>query len=49
MKCRKYRFNYLAKQRDYNRRRRNSGCMKKYNLVYPYNPFGLEKPIIIIF
>jgi len=52
MKDRKYRFEYLAKQRDYNRRRKKKDkykCLEKYNLLYPYNPFKDVSPILIIF
>ena len=52
MKNRKYRFEYLARQRDYNRRRKKKDkykCLKILNLLYPYNPFKDISPIQIIF
>lgn len=52
MKNKKYRFEYLARQRDYNRRRKKKDkykCLEKYNLLYPYNPFKDVSPILIVF
>lgn len=52
MKNRKYRFEYLARQRDYNRRRKKKDkykCLKILNLLYPYNPFKDISPIQIIY
>jgi hypothetical protein len=52
MKNREYRFNYLAKQREYNRRRKrgNLKTMEKYNLKYLYDPFNnCLAPLLIIY
>jgi len=52
MKNRKYRFEYLARQRDYNHRRKKKDkykCLEIYDLLYPYNPFTDKSPIQIIF
>jgi len=52
MKNKKYRFEYLARQRDYNRRRKKKDkykSLEKFNLLYPYNPFIDVSPIIILF
>jgi len=48
MKNRAYRFKYLAKQRDYNRRRRHKRCVEMYKLLYPINPF-LDTPVMVIY
>lgn len=48
MKDRIYRWNYLAKQRDYNRSRRkmkNGVYLEIRYFAVPYNVFGLEPPI----
>ncbi len=49
MKNRHYRFNYLAKQREYNRRRKSNCCIKIERLLYPINPFKNEDKIVIVF
>jgi len=52
MKNRQYRFNYLAKQREYNRRRKRGKLktMEKYNLKYLYDPFHSSlAPLLIIY
>tara|TARA_R110000787_G_scaffold128962_1_gene240718 strand:+ start:238 stop:663 length:426 start_codon:yes stop_codon:yes gene_type:complete len=52
MKNRNFRFDYLARQRDYNRRRKKKDrfkCLEIYNLLVPYNPFDDEPPILIVF
>ena len=49
MKNREYRFNYLAKQREYNKRRKHKQCIKIDKLLYPYNPFKNNDKVIIIF
>jgi len=52
MKNKKYRFEYLARQRDYNRRRKKKDKYKSleiFNLLYPYNPFKDVSPILIVF
>ena len=52
MKNRKYRFEYLARQRDYNHRRKKKDkykCLEIYDLLYPYNPFTDKSPIQIVF
>lgn len=52
MKNKKYRFEYLARQRDYNRRRKKKDkykSLEKYNFLYPYNPFKDISPILIVF
>jgi len=52
MKNKKYRFEYLARQRDYNRRRKKKDkykCLEMFNLLYPYNPFKDISPILIVF
>jgi|TARA_R100000482_G_C5095425_1_gene132947 hypothetical protein len=49
MKNRKYRFEYLAKQRSYNRKRKKGKfCIEK--LAEPYSPFyDKVKPLVIIY
>lgn len=52
MKNRKYRFDYLARQRDYNHRRKKKEkykCLEMFDLLYPYNPFKDISPILIVF
>lgn len=49
MKNREYRFNYLAKQREYNKRRKHKQCIKIDKLLYPVNPFKNDDKVIIIF
>jgi len=52
MKNRKYRFEYLARQRDYNHRRKKKEkykCLEMFKLLYPYNPFTDVSPILIVF
>jgi len=49
MKNREYRFNYLAKQREYNKRRKHKKCIKIDKLLYPINPFKNDDKVIIIF
>ena len=49
MKNRHYRFNYLAKQREYNRRRKSNCCIKIERLLYPINPFKNDDKIVIVF
>ena len=50
MRDREYRFNYLAKQRYYNKcRRKNGEKFRKYNLLYPYDPFKNDNPVFIIY
>ena len=50
MRDRKYRFEYLAKQRYYNKsRRKNKEKFSKYNLLYPYDPFKNDVPVYIIY
>ena len=49
MKNRKYRFEYLAKQRSYNRRRKK-GKFTIEKLAEPYSPFyDKVKPLVIIY
>ena len=47
MKNKKYRWEYLAKQRGYNKKRRNSCPMKIERLLYPINPFTETKVVIV--
>ena len=49
MKNREYRFNYLAKQREYNKRRKHKECIKINKLLYPYNPFSNDEKVIVVF
>ena len=49
MKNREYRFNYLAKQRQYNKRRKHKECIKINKLLYPYNPFSNDEKVVIVF
>ena len=49
MKDREYRFNYLAKQREYNKRRKHKECIKINKLLYPYNPFSNDEKVIVVF
>ena len=49
MKNREYRFNYLAKQRQYNKRRKHKECIKINKLLYPYNPFSDDEKVIVVF
>ena len=49
MKNREYRFNYLAKQREYNKRRKHKQCIKIDKLLYPVNPFKNDDKVIIVF
>ena len=49
MKNRVYRFNYLAKQREYNKRRKNKTCIKIDKLLYPINPFKNNDKVIVVF
>ena len=51
MKDSKYRWEYLAKQRDYNRRRiKTTSDFEINKLLYPYNPFSnTASPIQIVF
>ena len=48
MKNREYRHAYLAKQREYSRRRKFKKCVEIYKLLYPINPF-LDIPVQIIY
>ena len=49
MKDRKYRFEYLAKQRNYNRKRKK-GKFTIEKLAEPYSPFyDKVKPLVIIY
>lgn len=49
MKNREYRFNYLAKQREYNKRRKHKQCIKIDKLLYPVNPFKNDDKVIVVF
>ena len=51
MKNREYRFKYLAKQREYSRKKRNGKrkCVEIYKLLYPINPFGDDVPVMVIY
>tara|TARA_B110000902_G_scaffold253168_1_gene315491 strand:+ start:393 stop:803 length:411 start_codon:yes stop_codon:yes gene_type:complete len=49
MRNRVYRFNYLAKQREYNKRRKHKKCIKINKLLYPYNPFSNDEKVIIVY
>ena len=50
LRDRKYRFEYLAKQRSYNRKRKKGGVFSKGIFAEPYSPFqDSVKPLIIIY
>ncbi len=50
MRDREYRFNYLAKQRYYNKcRRKNGEKFSKHKLLYPYDPFKNDNPVYVIY
>lgn len=50
MRDREYRFNYLAKQRYYNKcRRKNGEKFSKHKLLYPYDPFKDDSKVSIIY
>ena len=51
MKNSKYRWEYLAKKRDYTRRRKKTTSdFQIHKLLYPYNPFShTTSPIQIVF
>jgi len=49
MKNREYRFNYLARQRGYNKKRKNSGVVSINKLLYPVDPFKNQESVIIIY
>ena len=50
MRDRKYRFEYLAKQRSYNRKRKKGGVFSKGIFAEPYSPFqDSVKPLIVIY
>lgn len=49
MKDREYRFNYLAKQRYYNKSRKKGGKFTKNKLLYLYDPFKNDSPVYIIY
>lgn len=49
MKDKEYRFNYLAKQRYYNKCRKKGGKFTKNKLLYLYDPFKNDCPVYIIY
>jgi len=49
MKDSVYRWNYLAKQRLYNRKRKTTGKFKIERLLYPINPLKNDDKVVIVF